>query len=183
MLLYKYPEWYVVDLVGVCIAGGVSALIGISLSVIPVVVLLVLLAIYDAISVYKTKHMIAMAEGIMDLKLPILFVIPKHLQLFFLAGKLQRRRKARSFFHGTWRCRYAHSAGSFGKRFHAKQWRNLISRTRGNVRYPCRTCSTFDPRNERKTSGRPSLPEFRSNPGIFYWCPAFRGINNVKREV
>ena len=53
MVLYRYPEWYVVDLVGVCIAGGVSALLGISLTVIPVIVLLVLLAIYDAISVYR----------------------------------------------------------------------------------------------------------------------------------
>ncbi|RPJ78963.1 MAG: hypothetical protein EHM20_02635, partial [Alphaproteobacteria bacterium] len=84
VLLYKYPEWYVVDLVGICIAGGVSALLGISLSVIPVIILLVLLAIYDAISVYKTKHMITMAEGIMDLKLPILFVIPKHSNYSFL---------------------------------------------------------------------------------------------------
>ncbi|WP_279385067.1 presenilin family intramembrane aspartyl protease PSH [Methanosarcina barkeri] len=94
VLLYKYPEWYVVDIVGVCIAAGVSALIGISLSVVPVIVLLVLLAIYDAISVYKTKHMVSMAEGVMDLKLPIMFVIPKKPELFFLDGRLQTGRKA-----------------------------------------------------------------------------------------
>ena len=84
LLLYKYPEWYVIDILGVCIAAGVSALIGISLSVIPVVVLLILLAVYDAISVYKTKHMITMAEGVMDLKLPILFIIPKHRDYSFI---------------------------------------------------------------------------------------------------
>ena len=78
ILLYKYPEWYVIDILGVCIAGGVSALLGISLSIIPVVVLLILLAVYDAISVYKTKHMIVMAEGVMDLKLPLLFIIPNN---------------------------------------------------------------------------------------------------------
>jgi presenilin-like A22 family membrane protease len=100
VLLYKYPEWYVVDLVGVCIAGGVSALIGISLSVIPVIILLALLAVYDAISVYKTKHMITMAEGIMDLKLPILFVIPKHMKYSFLHESFNKGEKREAFFMG-----------------------------------------------------------------------------------
>jgi presenilin-like A22 family membrane protease len=100
VLLYKYPEWYVVDFVGVCIASGVSALIGISLSIIPVVVLLVLLAIYDAISVYKTKHMITMAEGIMDLRLPILFVIPKHSKYSFLHESFKAGEKREAFFMG-----------------------------------------------------------------------------------
>lgn len=100
LLLYKYPEWYIVDIVGVCIAAGVSALIGISLSVIPVIILLLLLAIYDAISVYKTKHMIAMAEGIMDLKLPILFVIPKHLDYSFVQESFKPGEKREAFFMG-----------------------------------------------------------------------------------
>ncbi len=100
LLLYKYPEWYVVDIVGVCIAAGVSALIGISLSVVPVIVLLVLLAIYDAISVYKTKHMVDMAEGIMDLKLPIMFVIPKHLKYSFLKEDFKKGEKHEAFFMG-----------------------------------------------------------------------------------
>lgn len=100
VLLYKYPEWYIIDIIGVCIAAGVSALIGISLSVIPVIVLLMLLAIYDAISVYKTKHMIAMAEGIMDLKLPILFVIPKHSNYSFRKESFKEGEKREAFFMG-----------------------------------------------------------------------------------
>jgi len=100
VLLYKYPEWYIVDIVGVCIAGGVGALIGISLSVVPVIVLLLLLAVYDAISVYKTKHMIVMAEGIMDLKLPILFVIPKHSNYSFLQESFKEGEKREAFFMG-----------------------------------------------------------------------------------
>jgi presenilin-like A22 family membrane protease len=100
VLLYKYPEWYIVDIVGVCIAAGVSALIGISLSVIPVIVLLLLLAIYDAISVYKTKHMVTMAEGIMSLKLPILFVIPKHSNYSFLQESFKQGEKHEAFFMG-----------------------------------------------------------------------------------
>lgn len=100
VLLYKYPEWYVIDIMGVCIAAGVSALLGISLSIIPTIVLLALLAVYDAISVYKTKHMITMAEGIMDLKLPILFVIPKHLDYSFIKETFQSGEKREAFFMG-----------------------------------------------------------------------------------
>lgn len=100
ILLYKYPEWYVIDILGVCIAAGVSALLGISLSIIPVIVLLILLAVYDAISVYKTKHMITMAEGIMDLKLPILFVIPKHRDYSFIKETFKEGEKREAFFMG-----------------------------------------------------------------------------------
>jgi presenilin-like A22 family membrane protease len=40
-------------------------------------ILLVVLAVYDAISVYKTKHMVTLAEGVIDIKAPLLFVVPK----------------------------------------------------------------------------------------------------------
>jgi presenilin-like A22 family membrane protease len=90
-LLYKYPEWYVIDALGILIGAGVAAIFGISLDVLPVVILLLLLAVYDAISVYKTKHMITLAEGVIDLKTPILFVIPKRRDYSFIKdgiGKL-----------------------------------------------------------------------------------------------
>jgi len=76
LLLFK-PEWYVVNLVGFVIGVGAAILLGLSLSILPVLILLVVLAVYDAISVYKTKHMIALAEGVVPLKLPVVFVIPK----------------------------------------------------------------------------------------------------------
>jgi presenilin-like A22 family membrane protease len=75
--LYKFPEWYVIDLCGVIVGAGAIAIFGISLSVLLVVILLVVLAVYDAISVYKTKHMIDLADTVMDLKLPVLLVVPK----------------------------------------------------------------------------------------------------------
>ena len=77
VLLYKYPEWYVIDALGLLLAAGVASIFGVSLGTVPVILLLVILAVYDAISVYKTKHMITLAEGVIDLKTPILFVIPK----------------------------------------------------------------------------------------------------------
>lgn len=76
-LLYRFPEWYVIDTLGILIAAGAASIFGISLGIVPVIILLVLLAIYDAISVYKTRHMITLAEGVIEMKTPILFVIPK----------------------------------------------------------------------------------------------------------
>ncbi|MBN1432400.1 MAG: hypothetical protein JW931_06470 [Methanomicrobiaceae archaeon] len=76
-LLYKYPEWYVIDILGVLICAGAASIFGISLEIFPVIILLILLAAYDAISVYKTKHMISLAEGVIKSKSPILVVIPK----------------------------------------------------------------------------------------------------------
>jgi presenilin-like A22 family membrane protease len=77
IVLYKYPEWYVIDLCGVIIGAGAIAIFGISLSIFLVILLLIVLAVYDAISVYQTKHMIDLADTVMDLKLPVLLVVPK----------------------------------------------------------------------------------------------------------
>jgi len=71
------PEWYVVNAVGFIVGVGAAIILGLSFGILPVMILLVALAIYDAISVYKTKHMIALAEGVVPLRLPVVFVIPK----------------------------------------------------------------------------------------------------------
>jgi presenilin-like A22 family membrane protease len=76
-VLFLYPEWYVIDALGILIAGGAASIFGISLTILPVIILLVVLMIYDFISVYKTRHMITLAEGVVDLKSPILFIVPK----------------------------------------------------------------------------------------------------------
>jgi len=83
-LLVLFPEWYVIDSLGILIAAGAASIFGISLGIVPVLVLLVLLAVYDAISVYKTKHMITLAEGVMEMKTPILFVIPKKVSYSYI---------------------------------------------------------------------------------------------------
>ncbi|MGM0771173.1 MAG: presenilin family intramembrane aspartyl protease PSH [Halobacteriota archaeon] len=99
-LLYKYPEWYVIDITGIIVAAAASSIFGISFGILPAIVLLSLLAIYDAISVYKTKHMIDLAEGVMDLKLPILFVIPKKLNYSFIKDSLKAEGEKDAFFMG-----------------------------------------------------------------------------------
>ncbi len=99
ILLYKYPEWYVVDIVGIIIGAGASTMFGISLAIFPTLLLLVVLAVYDYIAVYRTKHMIALAEGVMDLKLPILLVVPKHWRYSFLTEKFDKHERE-AFFMG-----------------------------------------------------------------------------------
>ena len=103
VLLYKYPEWYVIDTLGILIGAGVASIFGVSLDILPVIVLLILLAVYDAISVYKTKHMITLAEGVIDLKTPILFVIPKRRDYSFIRdgiGKLEEGGERGAFIIG-----------------------------------------------------------------------------------
>jgi len=84
--LVKKPEWYVVDAAGMCVAAGVTAIMGISFSILPALLLLIGLAVYDAISVYKTKHMVTLADAVASEKLPILLVVPKKLG-YTMAGQ------------------------------------------------------------------------------------------------
>lgn len=105
ILLYKYPEWYIVDFVGVCVAAAVAAILGISLSILPVFVLLIIFAIYDAISVYKTKHMITLADAVTQERLPVLLVVPTSKGYSFLKQKslkeqIKKKEKRDAVFMG-----------------------------------------------------------------------------------
>ena len=74
--LLVHPEWYVIDTAGVVMGAGAAGLFGISFGLLPALVLLTVLAVYDAISVYGTEHMLDLAEGVMDLNLPVVLVVP-----------------------------------------------------------------------------------------------------------
>jgi presenilin-like A22 family membrane protease len=87
-LMLVYPEWYVVDIVGILTAAGAAALFGISLAVLPTLLLLVALIVYDYIAVYKTKHMLKLAEGVTDMNLPIIFVLPMKLNYSYIRSKV-----------------------------------------------------------------------------------------------
>ncbi|RLI71314.1 hypothetical protein DRO97_09985 [Archaeoglobales archaeon] len=76
ILLVVKPNWLIIDISALLLAAGIVSIFGISLEPLPVIVLLSILAIYDAISVYKTKHMLSLADSITDLKIPMLFIIP-----------------------------------------------------------------------------------------------------------
>ena len=74
--LLKRPNTLTINISAFFLACGVTAMFGISLEPFPVLILLIILAIYDFIAVYTTKHMVDLAESIIKLKLPLLFVIP-----------------------------------------------------------------------------------------------------------
>jgi presenilin-like A22 family membrane protease len=76
LALLLEPQWYIVDLVGFAAAGALIAILGISFALPWVFVFLGALMVYDAIAVYRTKHMISLADMVTDLKLPILMVMP-----------------------------------------------------------------------------------------------------------
>ncbi|MGM0510509.1 MAG: presenilin family intramembrane aspartyl protease PSH [Thermoplasmatota archaeon] len=103
--LYKYPEWYLVDGVGIVMGAGIAGIFGLSFGILPVFVLMIVLAVYDAISVYKTKHMVSLASGVMKLKLPVLLVVPKKLSYSFfdqegLFQKMDKKKKRDAMFIG-----------------------------------------------------------------------------------
>ncbi|MFW6320981.1 MAG: presenilin family intramembrane aspartyl protease PSH [Halohasta sp.] len=82
--LWVYPEWYVVDTAGVLMGAGAAGLFGITFGILPALVLLAVLAVYDAISVYKTEHMLDLADGVLDLRIPAVLVIPLSLSYSLL---------------------------------------------------------------------------------------------------
>jgi presenilin-like A22 family membrane protease len=86
--LWTYPEWYVIDIAGVVMGAGAAALFGISFGVLPALILLTVLAVYDAISVYGTEHMLTLASGVMELKVPIVLVVPLSLSYSYLDAEM-----------------------------------------------------------------------------------------------
>ena len=84
LALYAYPEWYVIDTAGVVMGIGAAGLFGVNFGILPAVVLLSVLAVYDAVSVYGTEHMLTLASGVMDMQVPVVFVVPLSLSYSFL---------------------------------------------------------------------------------------------------
>ena len=74
--LIKYPEWHMVNLVGILTTVGIALIFGLSLTLLPIIILLSLFAIYDAIAVYMSKHMVYLADSVIEHKLPAMFVVP-----------------------------------------------------------------------------------------------------------
>ena len=100
LLLKFYPEWFVIDAVGLITSAGCAAIFGISLSPLPVVVLLLLLLVYDYVAVHKTKHMLTLADGVMQQKMPIMFLVPKKLRYSYTREGLsvQKEREERGAY-------------------------------------------------------------------------------------
>ena len=76
-LLVKYPEWYVVNTVGILVGAGVITLIGVSFVPVLIIAFMVAAAIYDHWAVNSSKHMLELADTMIKNKLPVLLVAPK----------------------------------------------------------------------------------------------------------
>lgn len=87
ILVFIHPEWWVIDLAGLTSCAGMAAMLGYIIGVWPCVALLIGLMIYDYIAVYKTKHMITMANQAIKAKLPMLFVVPARAGYSFIRDR------------------------------------------------------------------------------------------------
>ena len=71
------PEWYIVNTVGVLVGAGVIVMLGVTFVPTLIVIFMILAAIYDAWAVYRSKHMLDLADTMIGLNLPILLVAPQ----------------------------------------------------------------------------------------------------------
>jgi presenilin-like A22 family membrane protease len=76
LVVWLYPEWYVVNTVAVVAVAGVTAILGTSLSMLTAIIALVAMAIYDAYAVYGSGHMVEMADASARMGAPTMFVVP-----------------------------------------------------------------------------------------------------------
>jgi len=81
--LIRYPEWYVVNTVGIIVGAGVITILGVSFDEWLIILFMVLAACYDAWAVYRSKHMLELADTMIGLKLPILLVAPQDKEYSF----------------------------------------------------------------------------------------------------
>ena len=91
--LHKFPEWYVVNTVGLLVGSGVIVMLGIAFVPVLIILFMVLAAIYDHWAVNGSKHMLELADTMIDLKLPVLLVAPKDASYSFLDQESNTMRK------------------------------------------------------------------------------------------
>ncbi|MEM0127789.1 MAG: presenilin family intramembrane aspartyl protease PSH, partial [Thermoplasmatales archaeon] len=76
LALVLYGRWFVIDIAGFFLCAGMAFILGILLGIWAAAIFLAVFAIYDYVSVYKTKHMVGLAKMALDLDLPMLFIFP-----------------------------------------------------------------------------------------------------------
>ena len=77
VLLIVHSEWYVVNTTGVLLGAGVCVMLGVTFVPALAILFMILAAIYDFWAVYKSKHMLDLADTMIGLRLPILLVAPQ----------------------------------------------------------------------------------------------------------
>jgi len=113
----------------------------------------------------------------MDLRLPILFVIPKSLDYSFLQEDFKSGEKREAFFMGLGDAVMPTLLVVSANVFMKNNFYPIVGAILGTL---VGARNPFHPGYERKTAGRASLFEFRGNPGVLYWCSAIGSLSNVK---
>ena len=93
VLLYVHSEWYVVNTVGVLVGSGVVVMLGVAFVPTLIIVFMIAAAIYDAWAVYKSKHMLDLADTMIGLRLPILLVAPQEKGYSFVEETTSMKQK------------------------------------------------------------------------------------------
>ncbi|MDO8428790.1 MAG: presenilin family intramembrane aspartyl protease [Candidatus Diapherotrites archaeon] len=73
---FMQDNFFVKNIVSILAVTGVGSLLGVSLGIIPVIVFLVLLAVYDLIAVFVTKHMLVLAKPVIEKNLAFTVTMP-----------------------------------------------------------------------------------------------------------
>ena len=82
--VFRPANLWLRNVASVIAVAGVGALIGVSFGIMPVVVFMVLLAFYDLIAVFKTRHMVTLAKAITQKNLSFTFALPTKEHVFEL---------------------------------------------------------------------------------------------------
>ena len=81
----KIKLWFNNLVLGISLAGA-GTLLGLGLGLVPIIVLLFLLAVYDIIAVFYTKHMVSLAKLIISKKVSLIFLLPSKKRVYRLGG-------------------------------------------------------------------------------------------------
>ncbi len=82
--LVVYPEWYVIDATGIIMGAGAAALFGISFGLLPAARPVDCARSIRCDQCLGTEHMLTLASGVMDLRVPVVLVIPMTLSYSYL---------------------------------------------------------------------------------------------------
>jgi presenilin-like A22 family membrane protease len=93
ILLYVHSEWYVVNTVGVLVGSGVIVMLGVTFVPTLIIIFMIAAAIYDAWAVYRSKHMLDLADTMIGLRLPILLVAPQEKGYSFIDETVSMKEK------------------------------------------------------------------------------------------
>ena len=93
ILLYVHSEWYVVNTVGVLVGSGVIVMLGVTFVPTLIIVFMIAAAVYDAWAVYRSKHMLDLADTMIGLRLPILLVAPQEKGYSFIDETVSMKQK------------------------------------------------------------------------------------------